>query len=340
MTEKYFASANGYYGFRSYFNEAFAEEKLSRLFILKGGPGTGKSTFMRKITDKLSGMVDRCELILCSSDTESLDGVIFSTENGRVAIVDGTAPHTLDPRFPGAISEIINLGDGWDKNRLVSKRDEIIAFTRAYVEEYSSAYELLSVAGRVMERIRSVTLAHFDKKRASAAAKILLSDNEKYDGEKSTRLLSSFGKSGSCALPVSEAFEKVKICGHHCSALIFMSFIKDLAEKSGCLKTTIPTALDGNFYDGILTGGKAYLIAEEGFSAEEFLTDLSAKENDELAELTHIHDRLLMLATEHFSRASSMHFSLEDIYSSLMDHSKNEEKLAKITALCSEALGL
>ena len=139
MTEKYFASANGYCGFRSYFKEVFCEENLSRLFILKGGPGTGKSTFMKRIVMELSGEVDRCELILCSSDKESLDGVILSTKAGRVAILDGTAPHVLDPRFPGAVSEIVNLGEGWDGKRLSARRGEVIRLTHAKREAYSSA---------------------------------------------------------------------------------------------------------------------------------------------------------------------------------------------------------
>ena len=58
MKEIYFASANGYRGFRSYFNEVFAEEGLDKLFILKGGPGTGKSTLMKRLAHLRS---DRAE---------------------------------------------------------------------------------------------------------------------------------------------------------------------------------------------------------------------------------------------------------------------------------------
>ncbi|MBR5241570.1 MAG: hypothetical protein IKV20_00390 [Clostridia bacterium] len=295
---------------------------------------------MKRIAMELSGEVDRCELILCSSDKESLDGVILSTKSGRIAILDGTAPHTVDPKFPGAVAEIVNLGEGWDDKKLTARRDEVITLTRAKGKAYSEAYETLSTAGRVKERIRSITEEHFDKKRAEVAAQIMLSDNEKYTSEISTRLLSSFGKQGNFFLPVSENLEKTKIRGEYHSAALFMSVLKVLATKQGCVKALLPSALDGNCYDGFLTNNKAYIVAEEGFSADEFLTDFSEKETSELEALEHIHDELLLLAQEHFLRASEYHFSLEDIYSSLMDYAKNEEKLQTVKSQCAEAIGL
>jgi len=42
----YFAAANGYDGFVSYFEKVFDAKDYTRLFILKGGPGTGKSSIM------------------------------------------------------------------------------------------------------------------------------------------------------------------------------------------------------------------------------------------------------------------------------------------------------
>jgi Mrp family chromosome partitioning ATPase len=49
MMKKFFAAANTEMGFRSLFDEIFAPEKFRRIYILKGGPGTGKSTLMRNL---------------------------------------------------------------------------------------------------------------------------------------------------------------------------------------------------------------------------------------------------------------------------------------------------
>ena len=44
-----FAAANTYYGFKSNFDEVLERDTLERLFILKGGPGTGKSSLMKAV---------------------------------------------------------------------------------------------------------------------------------------------------------------------------------------------------------------------------------------------------------------------------------------------------
>ena len=54
--------------------------------------------------------------MLCSSDPDSLDGVIFPQI--RACIADGTSPHVIEPRFPGAVEELVNLGDYWDAEQL------------------------------------------------------------------------------------------------------------------------------------------------------------------------------------------------------------------------------
>ena len=42
-----FAAGNGYTGFRSYFSNYFSPDEYNSIYILKGGPGTGKSTAMQ-----------------------------------------------------------------------------------------------------------------------------------------------------------------------------------------------------------------------------------------------------------------------------------------------------
>ena len=123
---KYFASANGYSGFRSYFSNVFKREEYKKLYILKGGPGTGKSSFIKKVLSVFSDETIKREAIFCSSDIRSLDGVILEKAGVKVAVIDGTAPHTSDAIFPGAVDKITNLGDAWDSKLLQNNRDIII----------------------------------------------------------------------------------------------------------------------------------------------------------------------------------------------------------------------
>ena len=109
----YFGAANGYGGFRSNFNAIFSPEELDKLFIIKGGPGTGKSTLMKKIKERYSSSASIIT-ILCSSDPDSLDGILIKKNGVTIGIADGTAPHVIDAKYPGVIEEIVNLGDGFD----------------------------------------------------------------------------------------------------------------------------------------------------------------------------------------------------------------------------------
>ncbi len=92
-------------------------------YIIKGGPGTGKSTLMKRLAAVLSD-VDPAELYYCSSDPDSLDAVVFRKLG--VIFVDGTAPHVFEPSYPGARERLLDLGRFWDENILRACADEII----------------------------------------------------------------------------------------------------------------------------------------------------------------------------------------------------------------------
>ncbi len=83
-------SAEGFYGLY----EQLLDAKLYDLIILKGGPGCGKSTFMRRTAAAMEERGLESVYIHCSGDPDSLDGVIFPAIG--TAIVDGTAPHGMD----------------------------------------------------------------------------------------------------------------------------------------------------------------------------------------------------------------------------------------------------
>lgn len=127
MSETYFLGSSGKNGFFSCFSQMTPKIDGQYTYVIKGGPGTGKSSLMKKISKELEEKDINCERICCSSDPNSLDGVIFPSL--RVAICDGTAPHTLDPVYPGVAGEIINLGDFWNKEILLKNKEKIIELT-------------------------------------------------------------------------------------------------------------------------------------------------------------------------------------------------------------------
>lgn len=95
-------------GFISCFDHLIDEPLLRRKLILKGGPGVGKSTFMRRVHAALCADGEQSTLYFCSGDPDSLDAV--AVPQAGLLVLDGTAPHVVDPQIPGARDSIINLG--------------------------------------------------------------------------------------------------------------------------------------------------------------------------------------------------------------------------------------
>ena len=93
---QYFLGANSPTGFYSLYDHLLSPEEARAIYILKGGPGCGKSTLMRKIGAWAEEAGLETEYILCSGDPDSLDAVILPAVGA--AIVDGTAPQGVVPQ--------------------------------------------------------------------------------------------------------------------------------------------------------------------------------------------------------------------------------------------------
>lgn len=167
----FFASANTKDGFVSYFDRVFNNEEIKKLYILKGGPGVGKSTFMKKaaITAERKGLTAVC--YHCSSDPKSLDGV-FIKEKG-IAIIDGTAPHVFDPIYPGARDIIINLGEAWDLNKLEQSIEKIKELSAQKSLCYKTAYRLLRALSSFDEEKTDIGKRCLSQEKLHRAAKRL-----------------------------------------------------------------------------------------------------------------------------------------------------------------------
>ena len=133
----YYTCANSALGFVNLFEDNL--KGLDKIFILKGGPGTGKSTIMKNIGSVWKEKGYDVEYIHCSSDNNSIDGVIIPKL--KAAVVDGTAPHVIEPTVPGAIEEYINLGVAWDSEKLAVHKNEILDLKNQIAQCYKSAYE-------------------------------------------------------------------------------------------------------------------------------------------------------------------------------------------------------
>ncbi|NCC87508.1 MAG: hypothetical protein EOM05_06520 [Clostridia bacterium] len=157
---KYFLGTNSSIGFFSLFDELYDPFENSKAYIIKGGPGTGKSGVMKKVAKKAQQEGIECELIYCSSDPESLDAVIFPQI--KVCIADGTAPHIVEPRFPGCVEQIVNLGECWDADKLRKNADEIKALTVENSGYHQRAQRFLSASSALLSDSRKIVSQYTD----------------------------------------------------------------------------------------------------------------------------------------------------------------------------------
>ena len=107
LETRYFLSAltgAGYYAL----HRQFLRPPERYFCILKGGPGCGKSTFLKRVGDAGRAAGLAVAWLHCAGDPASLDGVYFPEK--RSGFFDGTAPHIVEPALFGASGEYLDLG--------------------------------------------------------------------------------------------------------------------------------------------------------------------------------------------------------------------------------------
>lgn len=70
-------------------------ESLSKRYFIKGRPGTGKSTFLKKLSRELRNKGFDTEEYYCSLDSDSLDMVVSREQS--FCVFDSTNPHEKNP---------------------------------------------------------------------------------------------------------------------------------------------------------------------------------------------------------------------------------------------------
>lgn len=143
--DRFFWGSNTGRGFVSYAEEFYPEAR--RRILIKGGPGTGKSSFLKKVAEATKEPV----LFHCASSPNSLDAVAdFSL---GYFITDATAPHVLEPVLPGARDEILDFGKFWQKEKLRERIISIVKCQQKTTDFFTLAYASLAKALKIRERL-------------------------------------------------------------------------------------------------------------------------------------------------------------------------------------------
>ena len=152
LTRRFFAASNSCLGFRNYYGDLFTDTRTDRLYIIKGGPGTGKSHFMKVVARHARNRGYAVTEYACSSDPASLDGLMLTRDGSpTLGFLDGTAPHVFEPAFPGCDGDYLPLPPFLDREGLAAQAPTLYALKAASASHYAQAYRLLKAAALLRE---------------------------------------------------------------------------------------------------------------------------------------------------------------------------------------------
>lgn len=340
---RFFLGANSQSGFYSLYDGFTDPAAGDFLWVLKGGPGCGKSTFMKRIGAAGEKAGEQVEYIHCSGDPASLDGVYLPQR--RVAYVDGTAPHVIEAVCPGAASLYLDLGSYFDAAALSAHLPEISDLNRRCKALYADAYRLLAAGAALLPKnvpnlYGTEQLEKIDKKLAGLALREL--PKRPKPGAVNKRFLSAWSCTGRVTLTDTLRAYAERIClldnelglGH-----VYLERLAALAAERGYDAILCPDPLEPEKPEALILPerGLAFFAAEPGRAGEYYRhirLDALAEPSDRAALRRRRRESSQMLseAVSALAEAKALHDALEAVYHPHVD-------FAGVSALAEEHIG-
>lgn len=333
---KFFLGANSNIDFVSYFRQLQEPNSSMQLLILKGGPGSGKSSLMKRILNHAENLGHSTEIIPCASDPDSLDAVIDYTAD--FSIMDGTAPHTEDPLLPGARHHIIYTGDLWDCDKLSKKSKEIYLTNEKVSDYHKSAGAYIKSASALLEENIRYTEKFINR---DSAAKIIKDITEKVlSGKKGTekkRLLSAVTVGGISLFSDTPFLlsDKTYILNdeYGAAADFILKAIAAAARAEGedfiyCPCSVLPMRCDHLIFPESrisILKENSFLKFKKGKHIKENIFYKKLPDRKSLDSRLETAGSLLSLASESVNQAKAAHDDLEKIYINAMDFRKMDD---------------
>ena len=166
----YYAEGNTSRGFYCLYESNL--QGLDKIFILKGGPGTGKSTLIRSLADEWLNKDYDVEILNSARENGSVDGVIIPKL--KVAVVNGKEDAAIKAKLPGVIEQYIDMGEGLNSGKLEKHKEELIKLTEDIEASYQLAYDKFAEALKIHDEWEEVYIKNMDFAKANAIAEELI----------------------------------------------------------------------------------------------------------------------------------------------------------------------
>lgn len=337
----YFLGSNTNLGFYSYFDKILIPQKNARLYIIKGGPGSGKSTLMKRILERFVADGDEVEKFYCSSDPNSLDGVVSLTK--KIGILDGTSPHVVEPKMAGAFEIILNTGEGFNTKALGEKFFQIEALNEKISAHHKRAQSFIKSAGILREQgfIRAEKYLNYDVVYTMAEM-LPFWRFLKTKGEENTRLLSAVSTEKIVTFSGNLKEQQV-VYGINdpfgAAAHYLIKKVRREATKKSLSFNICPCSVNPKRYEHIIFKDGVAFTTQNPFhsylgnnlqSLDGFYLPIKPDDKRIFELETAQAKTLISLAAKEIARSKLLHDELEKIYISNMDFSVIDKLYEKI----------
>ncbi|MEG1886872.1 MAG: hypothetical protein RR177_01995 [Oscillospiraceae bacterium] len=333
----FFLCANSCNGFVSRLQDAYSPENDWRAYIIKGGPGTGKSTGMKKIASVLVNSGLSVELVPCTGDPGSLDAVI--APEIKVIVMDGTAPHVVEPKYIGATEYTFDFSEAFNKKLLWESRENIIKINAEISVLYKRAYKYLEAAGSLMLDNMNLQKMSVDESKLSAFAESFakkMLPGSRNAGSEKIRFLSAVTCRGNIFLEDTIKkldCQKIAVCDEHgiCSAEIMKQLRKTALERGYNIITCPCAYFPETKIDHIIIPDKkiAFVTENRFFMTEESIKNIHSRRFTDVRTLRLCKEKmnfnrrtageLLKNASSIMAEAKVLHDTLESKYIPAVD---------------------
>lgn len=318
--DRYYLGSNTYKGFYGLYEEAIAP--LDRVFLLKGGPGTGKSSLMKKVMIEGVNRGYSVECWHCSGDPNSLDGVLI--KDLGVAVIDATAPHAVEPKIPVAKEVIINLLDCVRRDKIKERthleklvNDKKECFVRAY-EHLKCGFGYFTQINRLLTD--KVDMGEIDLVAREYALKIAGEnggDDKVKKKSADRRFFRAITPEG--VVSFDDALKDKKVIAVKGEDVLIDRFVTTLVDSVGA-DVIFLNPYDADFVEGCVVGDVAVVRECDSPDCTVDLTDFEKKAD--LYALSRARAKLddeIEEGVSNISNARNVHMGIERFYVSAMD---------------------
>ncbi len=329
METEFYLGTNTAHGFVSHYDQLLPPEKKRLVRILKGGSGCGKSTLMKKVALRAEQLGLDVERISCSSDPDSLDGI--TVPQVGYAIVDGTAPHVVEPMLCGSRELYLDLSGGYDVEGLRGSYGALMELARARQACYPRAVSFLHAAAALEPLMTAEPPVLTPELAVSICERE--TGTQAGTGRIRTVFLSAYTPQGhqTCWKTVERLCDRVYVLRDSAAAVtVFLRAAAQILTERGwdCLIGDDPLQ-PGVCWEHLLVPEQGLAFVSSGYPGQPIRTLGRPVGNEGILQMRKV---LIAEATEHLRQAKEFHALLETTYAPFVDFSLADRAAAECCA--------